>query len=106
MPTKYIILFCVSSGSTRRFTMVKTPEDLRKINDNDEKKATRLESVIDECLEHHDAMSGAITISTDFFSNYSSKVREYVLGKYRAAGWNIKYIDDWRDGDYYEFQSR
>ena len=85
--------------------MVKTPQDLRKINNNDEKKAARLESVIDECLEDSDTRE-EITISTALFSNYPSKVREYVLGKYRAAGWEIRYINDWRDGNYYEFQSR
>ena len=64
------------------------------------------EESIDKYLElRYDGLS-SVAIGVDSFKGMNRLTRESLIGKYRSAGWNVKYTSDQRDGDFYQFSKK
>jgi len=46
---------------------------------------------------------GGRTISVE---GMSTPCQEAIAEAYREAGWDVTYVPDWRDGDYFQFAER
>lgn len=77
--------------------MVLRPDETRKLSTREEKEVAALEASIDEMLSD----CGPRTFAVSLFP--SGKVQDEITRKYEAAGWNVTYHSDWRDGDYLQF---
>ena len=87
--------------------MVVSPKKLdERVRQKVSQEADNLEKKIDEMLEKK-IMSRGSTNASIFINSSFGQATPYtvklVMERYKAAGWDVKWHSDQRDGDYYEF---
>ena len=86
--------------------MVIGPKELlEEIRKDDAKELENLESRIDKGLRKKYDGSNYVTFSASLFSNVRKNSLNSLLDRYKAQGWEVKYISDQRDGSFYQFSS-
>jgi len=84
--------------------MVVGPHELKDIIEKeDQPKMEQLEARIDACLKDTFTGQGGVYVGSNLFSDVRPLLVNAVLDKYRAAGWDVQYHSDQRDGDCYTF---
>jgi len=84
--------------------MVVNPENLvQKIEHHEAQRIAAVEAYIDKTLETAFDGTKAIVPGDHGFRGMRDFVLKGLLDRYRAAGWNIKYQSDQREGSWYEF---
>ena len=79
------------------------PEELQIANDiAAAQEAAAAEAIIDRNLKAKYAGVGR-SIIIDAAMGVRSYIVDYVVEKYRRAGWTVKRVSDQRDGDFFEF---
>lgn len=76
--------------------MITKTEAMAKLDAEDEAAYLAIEAKIDAALRKHD---GQTVVACDV----NNRVREKIIADYGAAGWDVKYGDDQRDGAYLRF---
>jgi post-segregation antitoxin (ccd killing protein) len=64
-------------------------------------KMKALEAKIDKALVRDARDRRMTTIAT---SGMKQATIEAIIRKYKAAGWKVEHVSDWRDGDYLSFE--
>ncbi len=87
--------------------MVVGPKELKRIIEQEDKpKIEQLEAKIDACLKEKFTGQGGVYVGSGLFSDIRPLLVETVLEKYRAAGWDVKYDSDQREGSWYTFTAK
>lgn len=88
--------------------MVLTPSELeKKIQTENEESSKAIEKKIDNALLNSYDLNRAAVIDYDLlFRGVKSYTVDFVLDKYRQAGWKVNVISDQRDGSYVEFSKQ
>lgn len=87
--------------------MVIGPKELeQKIRQEQKPLMEQLEQKIDEALQRSYSGRGSVSIDANSVSGLNQLSTEEVIGKYKLAGWDIKYHSDQRDGSFYQFKEQ
>lgn len=85
--------------------MAISPKNLvTRIRENSADALAAAEKKTDKALEERFDWQYSVSISTSITGNLPPPVKEDFLNKYRAAGWDVTYHSDQRDGDFYTFK--
>ena len=87
--------------------MVQTPQQLIAAATPDEKTLQDLEAKIDSALAkqiEHTGTAMDLTIASSYFG--STLTKNILTERYEAAGWEVPYQSDQRDGDSYRFSDK
>ena len=82
--------------------MTITPQEAMKLQESDREEIAELERKIDESLRNR-FEGGSVAIN---FRYSTRRVREEIERMYGAAGWNVEYVSDQRDGDFFQFSPK
>jgi len=85
--------------------MAITPDEAYKIDDADKQEITRLTTSIDKYIKDCVRSGRPIWVSGDSFGD-DKIIRDAIVSAYQAAGWDVTYQSDQRDGSAYQFTRR
>ena len=93
--------------ATGVIAMAITPQEVQKRTITSKRNLQELERRIDKALveDFQDFGDREIWIDPSFFSE-DHGTQDYLVKRYEAAGWNVRYESDQREGDAYVFNSR
>lgn len=84
--------------------MAITPEQAKKLNQQDLEQIAQLERTLDEAISKKFGRDGTqVAVSVSYIDE---RIRRELTRRYAEAGWNVKYQEDQREGDWLIFTPR